>query len=150
MEPQTVFEYKRIVQPDEIDGLGHANNVAYVQWMQEAAIAHSAALGWPGSRYREHGAGWVVRRHQIEYLHPAGAGDVVLVRTWVATMDRTRSLRRYQIVRQSDGKLLARAETLWAFVDYATGPVRRIPEEIAQAYPVAPVPADDHGSSGGS
>jgi len=136
MDPQAIFEYKRIVQPDEIDGLGHANNVAYVEWMQEAAIAHSAALGWPGSRYRQYGAGWVVRSHRIEYLHPANLGDVVVVRTWVATMERTRSLRKYEMIRQSDGKLLARAETLWAFVDYATGAVRRIPPEIAQAYPL--------------
>lgn len=136
MSGPDVFLYEHRVMPEEIDALGHANNIAYVQWMQDAAVAHSAALGWPGERYLEYGAGWVVRSHHIEYLSPAKAGDVIVVRTWVATMERTRSLRKYEIVRKSDGKLLARAETLWAFIDFATGAVRRIPPEIAQAFPL--------------
>ncbi|MCS7239415.1 MAG: acyl-CoA thioesterase [Thermoguttaceae bacterium] len=133
---EDIFVYKHVVRPEEIDPLGHASNVAYVQWMQDAAVAHSTALGWPGSRYMELGAGWVVRSHQIEYLHPARLGDTVVIRTWVASMERTRSLRRYEMFRQSDGRLLARAETLWAFIDFATGNVRRIPPEIAQAFPL--------------
>jgi acyl-CoA thioester hydrolase len=148
MDPLEVFIYRRPVRPEEIDALGHANNVAYVEWMQEAAVAHSSARGWPSSRYLQLGAGWVVRSHKIEYLHPAGAGDVVLVRTWVATMERTRSLRRYEIIRESDGRLLARAETLWAFIDFATGSVRRIPAEIARAFPLRSEPQSGKADSG--
>lgn len=136
MTEQEVFYYEHTVGADEIDALGHASNVAYVKWMQDAAVAHSTALGWPGSRYVALGAGWVVRSHEIEYLHPAREGDVVVVRTWVASMERTRSLRVYEMIRKSDGKLLARAKTLWAFVDFRTGAVRRIPPEIAAAFPL--------------
>jgi acyl-CoA thioester hydrolase len=39
--------------------------------MQDIAIEHSAAAGWPMARYVELGAGWVVRSHFIEYLRPA-------------------------------------------------------------------------------
>jgi len=28
-----VFEYEHAVQAGEIDPLGHANNIAYLQWM---------------------------------------------------------------------------------------------------------------------
>ena len=42
-----IFEYLHTVRDDEADSLGHANNVAYVEWMQSAALAHSAAQGWP-------------------------------------------------------------------------------------------------------
>lgn len=129
-----VFHWEHTVRDEEIDGQGHANNVAYVQWMQAAAVAHSAAQGWPGARYRQIGCGWVVRRHTIEYLQPAFAGQPIVVRTWVATMKRVSSLRRYQIVRAADQALLARAETLWAFVDYQTGEPRRIPPEVGQAF----------------
>ena len=31
------------VLKEVIDGNGHVNNVVYVQWMQDAAIAHSAS-----------------------------------------------------------------------------------------------------------
>jgi acyl-CoA thioester hydrolase len=129
------FDYHHTVRPDEIDELGHANNVAYVEWMQSAAVAHSDALGWTGERYRRDGAGWVVRSHTITYCQPALAGDSIVVQTWVATMNKVTSLRRYRIVRRADESLLAQAETLWAFVDYATGRPARIPAEIAAAFP---------------
>jgi acyl-CoA thioester hydrolase len=129
-----VFEYRRVVGDDEIDELGHANNVAYVAWLQAAAVAHSTAQGWPGTRYRQLGQGWVVRSHTIEYLQPAFAGDPLVVRTWVATMKKVTSLRRYHILRESDEQLLARAETNWAFVDYASGKPIRVPEEMANSF----------------
>jgi len=129
-----LFEYHHTVGDDEIDGLGHANNVAFVDWMQSAALAHSAAQGWPAKRYRELGRGWVVRSHTIEYLQPAFAGDRIVVRTWVATMKKVTSLRRYHIFRASDETLLAKAETNWAFVNYATGQPVRIPREIADCF----------------
>ncbi|MGA2617712.1 MAG: thioesterase family protein [Thermoguttaceae bacterium] len=131
-----VFEYSHVVGPQEIDELGHANNVAYVAWLQAAAVAHSAAQGWPGPRYLARGQGWLVREHTIEYLQPAVAGDQVVVETWVATMERVTSLRRYRVYRRPDRQLLARAETRWVFVDYASGKPRRIPAEIVQSFPV--------------
>jgi acyl-CoA thioester hydrolase len=129
-----VFEYHHVVDDQEIDALGHANNVAYVEWMQAAAVGHSAAQGWPGQRYRQLGLGWVVRSHRVEYHQPAVAGDRIVVRTWVATMAKVTSIRRYRILRETDGCLLATAETKWAFINYATGQPARIPREIAQAF----------------
>jgi acyl-CoA thioester hydrolase len=131
-----VFEYPHTVAADEIDQLGHANNVAFVAWMQAAAVAHSAALGWTSERYLELGMGWVARRHTIEYLRPAFEGDQLIVETRVAEMKKVTSLRVYRIVRPSDGDLLAKAATDWAFVRYETGRPVRIPDEITLAFPV--------------
>ena len=131
-----IFEYLHTVAENEIDALGHANNVAYVEWMQSAAVAHSAARGWPGQRYRQLGSGWVVRSHTIAYHRPAGGGEQIVVRTWVATMKKVTSIRRYRIIRRGDEQLLATAETKWAFIDYATGQPARIPREIAGSFEV--------------
>ncbi|HUT89074.1 MAG TPA: acyl-CoA thioesterase [Thermoguttaceae bacterium] len=131
-----IYEYRHAVRRDEIDGLGHANNVAYVDWMQSAAVAHSTAHGWSGERYRRMGFGWVVRSHQIEYLQPAFAGDPVVVRTWVATLKKATSVRRYKILRETDEALLATAETKWAFVNYTTAQPMRIPREVAESFRV--------------
>ena len=136
-----IFEYLHTVADGEIDALGHANNVAYVEWMQAAAMAHSTAQGWPGERYRQLGSGWVVRSHNIEYRQPASAGNRIVVRTWVATMKKVTSIRRYRIVRLDDEELLATAETKWAFIDYATGQPTRIPRQIAGSFQLADRPA---------
>ena len=75
-----IYRYEILVKPEDIDIVGHVNNVVYVQWMQDAAVAHSAALGWSFRRYQDLGAGWVAREHRIEYLQPAMPGDCVLNR----------------------------------------------------------------------
>lgn len=135
-----IFYWEHTVQDAEIDGQDHANNVAYVEWLQSAAVAHSAAQGWSGSRYREVGYGWVVRRHTIEYLQPAHAGDAIVVRTWVSSMKRVSSMRQYEIYRTSDKALLARAETLWAFIDYEARQPRRILREVVDSFDLVESP----------
>jgi acyl-CoA thioester hydrolase len=133
-----IFRHERTVQPAELDGLGHASNVAYVAWMQDAAIAHSTAAGWSTERYNELGQAWVVRRHEIEYLGPAVAGDRLFVYTWVTTMERITSQRRYEIAHADSGKTLARATTDWVFVNLARGRPTRIPPELSSAFVVDP------------
>jgi acyl-CoA thioester hydrolase len=130
------FEYPHIVGGDEIDEQGRANNVCYVSWMQDAAIAHSAVLGWTPERYLQLGVGWVARSHWIEYLQPAMAGDEIIVETNVCDMKKVTSKRVYRILRRSDRAVLAKAETNWAFIDYATGKPTRVLPEIAAAFPV--------------
>lgn len=130
-----VFEYPHTVVAEDIDDLGHAGNYHYVKWMQRAAVAHSTANGWSPQDYRRLGAGWVVRSHGITYLKPAFEGDEVIVKTWVANLKPATSLRKYEIVNAS-GEILARAETDWAFINYARHRAVRIPAEVADRFPV--------------
>jgi len=131
-----IFELQHCVTAEEIDGLGHVNNIEYMRWLQNAAVAHSAAQGWPMSAYHELGLGWVVRSHFIEYLVPAFAGDEIVVRTWIADMKRVTSMRRYEMIRPSDGKQLATAITNWVFVKFATLQPCRVPAEVINAFEV--------------
>ncbi len=133
-----IFEYRHQVTYDEIDGVGHVNNIAYLRWMQDAAVAHSTAQGWPSEAYHQLGLGWVVRSHFIEYLVPAFSGDEIVVRTWVADMKRVTSMRRYELLRIADGKQLAVASTNWAFVRFATLQPCRVPAEVLNAFELIP------------
>jgi len=129
------YEYHHRVTEQEIDELGHAGNFHYIRWMQHAAIAHSTANGWSPQKYRDLGAGWVVRSHQITYLKPAFEGDEVVIRTWVTNMKPATSLRLYEIQNKA-GEVLARAETDWAFVNYGTQKPTRIPAEVANSFQI--------------
>jgi acyl-CoA thioester hydrolase len=131
-----IYEHRHTVAADEIDELGHANNLAYLRWLQDAALAHSAVQGWPPQAYKELGLGWVVRSHEITYERPAFSSEVVIVRTWVASFKKASSVRRYDVFREADRKRLATAATNWAFVDYATGLPARIPAEIIASFQV--------------
>ena len=129
-----VYIHRLTVHKDEIDELGHANNAAYVTWMQAAAVAHSTEQGWSAERYRQASVAWVARSHKIDYLQPAYADDALLVRTWVADMQRASSLRRYEILREKDNLVLARAETRWAFIQWESRRPTRIPQEVSQDF----------------
>jgi acyl-CoA thioester hydrolase len=134
-----IFDYHCTVAPEDIDGLGHVNNLVYLRWTQEAALAHSAAQGWPPERYLESGCGFVVRSHQIEFLRPALVGDEIVVRTWVADFRKAASLRRYRILRGGDETLLATAQTDWVFIKISRGLPVRIPPDVRESFELAAV-----------
>ena len=132
-----IYRDEFIVPEAAIDANGHVNNVAYVQWMQDAAIRHFASIKGMDLMH-DLGATWVVRSHGIEYLAEAFAGDRIEARTWVANFRRVRSLRRYEFVRVSDGVALAKGETEWVFVNAESGRPCSIPDEIKHMLPLAP------------
>ena len=129
-----ILEYHLTVSEDAIDGQGHVNNLEYVRWMQDAAVAHSTAQGWSPERYRMIGSGWVVRCHKIEYRQPAFAGDEITVLTWVANFQKIRSLRKYKMIRAGDDTTLAVAETDWVFIGFQPRVPRRPPPELTEAF----------------
>ena len=137
-----IFTYELTVTDESIDGQGHVNNLEYLRWMQEAAVAHSTAQGWPSERYRQLGAGWVVRSHKIEYLQPVFSGDRIAVYTWVSDFRKVRSLRKYKMVRESDNRAVAVAQTDWTFIGLQHRVPRRIPDELAEAFEVVPPDAE--------
>lgn len=134
---EPVYTYEFVIPTAAVDENGHANNVAYVQWMQDAAVRHYEAMGGTGPT-QALGATWVVRSHMIEYLRPAFAGEPIRVQTWVANLRRVRSLRRYRFIRAADEALLVRGETDWVFVDSGNGAPRAIPAEVAGLFTLAP------------
>ena len=44
-----VFEHAFMVAPKDIDRLGHVNNVVYLRYAQDAAVAHWYSVVEPGS-----------------------------------------------------------------------------------------------------
>jgi acyl-CoA thioester hydrolase len=124
------------VLADAIDMNNHVNNLEYLRWMQDVAIQHSTAQGWPVERYMSIGSSWVVRSHYIKYIRPAFLGDAVSIVTWISSMSMQESPRRYLFWRASDNKVLAEAETLWVFVDLRTGRPCPISEQLKSAFDI--------------
>ena len=135
-----VHRKRIIVGVDSIDAHRHVNNQEYLRWMQELAIEHSTALGWPFERYLASGASWYVKSHFIDYLRPAQLGDTLLACTWVSAMDERSSPRHTLFIREShtnsDQQIVARAETLWIYVSLKTGRPLRIADDVRAAFPL--------------
>lgn len=132
-----IYRYDLIVAREAIDGNGHVNNVEYLRWMQEAALLHADELGCTRAVMAA-GGRWVIRSHRIEYLRPAFVGEHVAVLTWVSSVRRVKSLRKYKIIRSEDRAVLAEAETEWIFTDAQTGRLRSIPSEVSSLFVLVP------------
>ena len=129
-----IYTKRFTVADDAMDPQGHVSNLAYVAWMQDVAIEHSAAAGWPMERYLALEAGWVVRSHFVEYLRPVVAGERMAIHTWVPEFTQRSTPRRYFFVREDDAQLVARAETRWVFVDLGSGRRRALPGELIASF----------------
>ena len=131
-----IFTQDITIVTSDIDVQGHVNNTRYVAWMQDVAVAHSAACGWPMERYESIGQGWVVRQHTITYKRPAFLDDVITAATWIASYASRRSVRRYVFWNTAEKTLLAEAETQWVFIDMASGKPVSVPEELQASFPI--------------
>jgi acyl-CoA thioester hydrolase len=134
LRPRAIFQHDIVVAPGDIDMLGHASNIAFARWIQDTAVAHSAAVGLDVGTYKELGAVFVVVRHEIDYLRPAFAGDVIESRTWVESVMAAKCVRATELVRRSDGQKLAKGMTTWAYIEIASGRPRRIAPSIRAAF----------------
>lgn len=130
-----IFAYSFTVPDSVIDENGHVNNVAYVQWMQDAAIRHPESV----TAYKPaENTTWYAREHRIEYLLPVFQGEEIEVRTWLSEIKRVRAHRRYEFLRKSDGKVVVRGETDWVYVNAKTGKPIAIPVEVGEFFSVLP------------
>lgn len=111
------------VSDADIDRQGHVNNVAFVRYIQEAAIAH-----WTSTAPADVRAAvtWVVRRHELDYLRPAFPGEELVLRTWVGEPAGATWERFTEVMRAGEEKPLVTARTVWALLDAASGRPRRV------------------------
>lgn len=117
------FEMTVRVQPADVDGLNHVNNIVYLRWVQDVAIAHWRAVAPPEDQAE---LVWMVVRHEIDYLSAAGPDDEVILHTRIGSAVGLRFERLTEILRAGDRKPLAKARTLWVPIDPKTGRPKRV------------------------
>ena len=110
------------VQPEQIDGLGHVNNIHYLQWVQDVAQAHWEVLT---KEIKKPLGIWVVRSHMITYKQPALKGDLLTLKTYVKQSRGVLSERIVEIF-NAEQKLLAVCSTQWCYIN----PINQKPELI--------------------
>jgi acyl-CoA thioester hydrolase len=128
-----VYELELSVSSDEIDGLGHVNNVVYLHWVQKIATAHWTEAATPEQQEQ---IAWVAIRHEIDYHKPAFADDRIVLRTHVGEVSGVKFERFVQIYKRSDtgDVLLAKARSLWAAIDPKTMKPKRVPAGLNEQF----------------
>ncbi len=127
------FEQTRFVQANEIDELGHVNNVVYLAWVNDIAIAHWNSLTSTEIRSK---LIWVALRHEIDYKAEALPNETIIVRTWTGIARGLRYARHTRILRARDEALLAEALTYWCPMDALTRKPTRPSADISELFAI--------------
>jgi acyl-CoA thioester hydrolase len=119
-----VFSLAIISQPADFDENGHVNNVVYLRWVQDIAIAH-----WRSRAPAEAQAqwAWIVLRHEVDYRRPLLPGEGAGARTWVGERRGPR-FDRYVRIDGPDGEMCAQTRSEWVLIDIVTRRPTRVPE----------------------
>jgi acyl-CoA thioester hydrolase len=129
------FTLETRVQPEDIDGLNHTNNIVYVRWCEQVAWAHSVALGLDLDSYRELNRAMAIAHSEFNYLRASREGDDIIAATWITDWDRKITMHRhFQIIRPADGTTVLRGGMRFACIDIASGRPKRIPQEFLEGY----------------
>lgn len=117
------------VQRADLDELQHVNNIIYLRYLQEAAIAHWYAIA---PKEIQENTRWVVKSHHITYHKSAHNEDLLNVTTWIAEFTAVTSLRKYEIKRGN--QVIVTAETLWIALDTSTLKPKRLEQSIIDLF----------------
>lgn len=121
------FSREIIVQKEDIDELGHVNNVVYIRWVQEVAEAHWLSVA-PDELRKQYL--WVVLRHEIDYRNPVLPGELVNGSTWVGKHHGARFERFVLLRNPLTQRVYAEARTTWCLLDARTKRPLRIPDSV--------------------
>ncbi len=123
------FSHSFRVSAEDIDEQRHVNNVAYVKWIQDVAVAHwfSATTEAEREKYI-----WVVTRHEIDYKKQAFENEEITATTWVGEPTRVSWERFSKITRGED--LLVKARSVWCLIDRETSKPTRITSELKKLF----------------
>ena len=124
-----MFSHSFRVSPDEIDEQGHVNNVAYLRWIQDVAVAH-----WTHEASEEMIAkySWITVRHEIDYKKPAFVNEEITATTWVGEWTKV-TCERFTEIRRGDD-LLVKSRTVWCMIDRETVRPARIGAELIERF----------------
>lgn len=123
------------VTADEIDAYNHVNNAVYLQWLDRVAWSHSATLGLPVEACVALRRGMAVRHTRVDYLQAALLDDELLLGTWIVASDeRLRCTRRFDVLRAGSGVRLLEAEIDYVCLNLDTGKPCRFPPEFSRSY----------------
>lgn len=149
--PKTAYLALVRVRFNECDPMGHVNNAVYLNYLEQVAIDHAAAIGWNAESLTDiANALFVARKHEITYHRPAFENDYLLIRTWPTGFSGARGIRSYTVSRFSGDHqawhdklvsfhdlpdiaredLIVSATTEWAFMNVSTGRPARIPQSV--------------------
>ncbi|MDB5713687.1 MAG: acyl-CoA thioesterase [Sphingomonadales bacterium] len=125
MTTARIYHHVIGILPDDIDFMGHVNNARYLNWVQDAVVAHWQKLA-PPQAVAEHL--WVALKHEITYRKPAFLDDDVIATVILEKVEGARAF--YETLIKRGEVVLAEVKSSWCCIDAKTLRPARVAKDI--------------------
>ena len=116
---------------DDFDVLGHVNNVVYLRWVQDIAVAHWEHVV---SEQFKSDFVWVALRHEIDYRDAILPGELAEGRTWLGRAEGARFERFVDIRKPGAKRVSAQSLTQWCLLNAKTRRPMRVTQDILDCF----------------
>ena len=128
------FEYPVTVQPHHTDYAGIVWHGTYVNWMEEARVAHLQNLGLTFADWVKAGVDLPVVDMSMKYRQSLKLGDRALVKTNLAPRAGVRIVWQYDIQNGATGETCLLGTVILVPVDFKSRRIlRQLPDPIQRA-----------------
>ena len=123
------FAFPIKVVAGDIDFMGHVNNARYLNWVQDAVLAHWNKIA-PADEVAS--KAWVALKHEITYRKPAFLHDDVIARTVLEKVQGARAF--YTTIIKRGEEVLAEVQSAWCCIDAETLRPARLRDDVTRFF----------------
>ena len=121
------------VRYDDIDRNNELKAVSVLNYLEDAALAHSAYLKYPLERLLKDKNVWILTQWAMEMKRYPSFGERFTVETWAYDFSRFRATRNYRL-KDEDGCIIGGLSSKWIFFDLSQRKPAKTSEEMKQDY----------------
>ncbi len=126
---EIMFSFNTRIRYSELD---HRNGIlpcsSIINYFQDCSTFQSEDLNRGIAYLEEHHQVWLLNGWQLELMKPIKLGDIVTVGTWPYDFKGFYGYRNF-IMKDSDGIVLAVANSIWVHLDTQTGRPTKVPKD---------------------
>ncbi|MCD8554491.1 acyl-ACP thioesterase domain-containing protein [Seleniivibrio sp.] len=126
------YDYTRIKDISDYGADKRLRFDAILKIFQEAAVAHSASVGFSADSYMGKGNIWILNRLMIHADFFPEFSKELTVRTWSRGLDRFKGFRNYEI--KADGEVCVRGSGIWLYIDIEKKRPVRVTQQMYEDY----------------
>lgn len=121
------------VRYDDTDRNHEMRAVSVLNYLEDAALAHSAYVGYPLQWFLKEKKVWVLTQVAMEMTRYPHYGERFTVETWPTDFGRFRASRNFRL-KDAEGDVLGGLATQWIYFDLASRRPAKTTDEMKQGY----------------
>lgn len=129
-----IFSERVVTRVEDFGKGGYMNPYSLLEIFENAGNRHSEAVNDSAIDGSINGVSWIMTGWYAEILKTPTYKDVLYVDTWITAKSGVVRSERNFILRNENGEILAKGQTMLSLLEISTGKILRIPESLCSVY----------------